>query len=224
MNILVACEESQRVCESFRLLGHNAFSCDIMRCSGGHPEWHIKGDVIPLLNGNCAFVTENNDSAIHMIDKWDMIIAFPPCTYFTTAGACRMYHKNKETGESIIDNERYNKMLEMRELFMSIYNANCDKICIENPTPMKIAELPPYTQVIQPYMFGEPWTKRTLLWLKGLPELQPTKIIEPVNGSWVNGDSSKYHKGIKPLGKSSACDRSKTFNGVACAMAVQWGI
>lgn len=215
MKVLVACEESQAVCIAFREMGHDAFSCDIQECSGGHPEWHICGDVVSLLNGYCAFITQ--DGKYHKIDnKWDMIIAFPPCTYFTSAGACRMFHK--VNGVSQLDTERYEKAMEYKKFFMSILNANCDKISIENPTPLKIVNLPKETQVIQPYMFGHPWTKRTLLWLKGLPDLTPTNIVEPVNGSWVNGGHVAGHKGMV-----SSKMRSKTFQGVADAMAKQWG-
>ena len=220
MKILVACEESQRVCTEFRKLGHEAYSCDIEPCSGGHNEWHIQDDVLPLLNGNCDFKTVNGDMH-HLIGKWDMIIAFPPCTYFTTSGACRMFHK--VNGKSVLDKERFEKAMEMKKLFMAIYNADCEKIAIENPTPMKIIELPKHTQVIQPYMFGHEWSKRTLLWLKGLPELKPTKVVEPTMGSWVNGSAHAYkNKNGKHNGKSSAIDRSKTFPGIAKAMAEQW--
>ena len=204
MKILVACEESQRVCIAFRNKGHEAYSCDILPCSGGHPEWHLQQDVIPLLK-----------------EKWDMIIAFPPCTYFSCAGACRMFHKD-ESGISHLDEDRYKKMLEMRALFYSIYNAPCDKIVIENPTYMKIAELPKHTQVIQPWQFGEPWTKRTCLWVKGVNPLEPTNIIDPVMGPWVNSGST-YRRYGKSNGKSKSIDRSKTFKGIAEAMAEQWG-
>ena len=219
MRVLVACEESQRVCIEFRKRGHEAYSCDIIPCSGGHPEWHIKDYVESVINGNCLF--ETMDGIEHGVGNWDMIIAFPPCTYFSTAGACRMFHKD-ENGVSHLDQGRFEKMLEMRELFYLIYEAKADKIVIENPTPMKIAQLPPATQVIQPYQFGEPWTKRTLLWLKGVEPLQPTNVVEPINGSWVNSGADYRRKGWSK-GKSSSKDRSKTFSGVAQAMAEQWG-
>lgn len=204
MNILVACEESGIVTEKFRLLGHDAYSCDILPTSGKHPEWHIQDDVINHLNG------------------WDMIIAFPPCTYMTKASACRMYPTKGN-----IDPDRYKKMLAARDLFMSIYNADCEHIAIENPTPLKICDLPPHTQVIQPYMFGHPYSKRTLLWLKGLPELKPTKIIEDYK-PFVASNTSNHSKG-KGGSNGAKCfadgtERSKTFEGIAAAMAVQWGI
>lgn len=163
MKILVACEESQAVTKELRTLGHEAYSCDIIECSGGHPEWHIMQDVIPLLDGNCSFKTM--DAVEHTVpDKWDMIIAFPPCTYLSNAGACRLYpHKGQ------IDMERYKKGLEAKEFFLKFLNANCDRIAVENPVSSKVFDMPKHTQEIQPYMFGHPFTKKTRLWLRGLP-------------------------------------------------------
>ena len=219
MNILVACEESQRVCKAFRDKGHNAYSCDIIPTSGSNPEWHIEADVVPLLNGNCTFTT--GDGVEHTINgKWDMIIAFPPCTYLTACGAARLYPKKGQ-----MDMERYQKGVEARDFFMKIWNADCDKICIENPLPLRVFNLPPKTQIIQPYEHGEPYSKRTLLWLKGLPKLVPTEIITEGIVSWVNG-GSKTASGErrKNVGvKHSAKERSKTFWGIARAMAAQWG-
>jgi hypothetical protein len=130
MNVLVACEESQRVCAAFREKGHNAFSCDIQECSGGHPEWHIMGDVLQVLNGSCLFGTQ--DDTIHKIDgRWDLIIAHPPCTYLTNAGACRMYPQKGK-----IDPNRFAKAMEAKKFFMAFLNADCEKICIENPIPL----------------------------------------------------------------------------------------
>lgn len=151
LNILVAMEESGRTTTQLRNMGHNAFSCDILDCSYPQHEWHIKGDVTPLLNGHCSFTTM--DGTLHTIDgKWDLIIAHPPCTYFSTAGAVRLF-PNKT-----LDPIRYQKGLIMRDLFMSVYNADCDFIAIENPTPMKIWKLPSYQQAIQPWMFDEDGT------------------------------------------------------------------
>lgn len=163
-----------------------------------------------------------NGEELHIQGRWDMIIAFPPCTYFTSAGACRMFHK--VDGVSVLDEERFAKAMVFKELFMSILDADCERIAVENPTPMSIIGLPPHSQVIQPYEFGEPWTKRTLLWLKGLPRLKPTEVIEPIMGSWVNGCAKAYKKpNGKHNGVSNPTDRSKTFIGIAQAMAEQWG-
>lgn len=218
MNILIACEESQRVCIAFREKGFNAFSCDIIDCSGGHPEWHIKQNVLPLLNGNCEFVTCTGEK-YKILGEWDLIIAFPPCTYLTNAGAVRM----RIRGE--IQMERYKKAMGAKEFFLSFYNAPCKKIAIENPTPMKIVGLPQYTQAIQPYEFGHPYSKRTCLWLKGLPPLRATEIIlehEPyVNGG--NKDANGNYRRFKGRNERDAKTRSKTFPGIALAMADQWG-
>ena len=218
MKVLVACEESQRVCIAFRDKGHEAYSCDIQECSGGHPEYHILGDCIPLLNGNCTFTTQDGQS--HTIDsKWDLIIAHPPCTYLTNAGARHLWKGHK------LNLERYKLGLEAKDFFMRFYTADCDKVCIENPIPSKIFDLPPYSQTIQPYEHGEPYTKRTCLWIKGLPMLKPTNIVEPIatfcpSGSYSHKHDNK-HRGL--FTKDRAKERSKTFWGIARAMAEQWG-
>lgn len=180
MQILVACEESQAVTIALRKLGHEAYSCDLIPCSGGHPEWHIQQDVLPLLNGYCFFKTCDG-SAHYVLGRWDMLIAFPPCTYLTNASAVRMRVK----GEIVA--ERYAKAMEAKAFFMSFLSADCAKIAVENPTPLKIVELPPYTQAIQPWQFGHPYTKRTCLWLKELPLLVPTEIITEGVTPWVSG-------------------------------------
>ena len=166
MKVLVACEESQAVTIELRKLGHEAYSCDILPCSGGHPEWHLQQDVTELLKM-----------------KWDMIIAFPPCTYMSNAGACRMYPT-----KGVVDQERYKKAMAAKEFFLKFYNCDCPRVAIENPVPMKIIGLPKKSQVIQPYEFGHPYTKKTYLWLKGLPKLTPTNIVEPL-GPYVCGNS-----------------------------------
>lgn len=211
MKVLVACEESQAVTIELRKLGHEAYSCDIMECSGGHPEWHIVDDVLPLLNGNCEFNTV--DGEIHSMNgKWDMIIAFPPCTYLSNAGAVHLYRGGK------LNEERYKKGLEAKEFFMMFYNTDCPRIAIENPTASKIYKLPNCTQVIQPWQYGHPTKKRTQLWLKGLPLLIPTNIIEPTTNCKIPGNW--YNKG----GKDRQKNRAKTFPGIAKAMAEQWTI
>lgn len=220
MNILVACEESQRVCKAFRDKGHIAWSCDIEEQSGGFPEWHIKADVLPLLNGDCEFTTCDGETH-KQVGKWDMIIAFPPCTYLTVAGANRLYPQ-----KGVLNPERYALGVEAANFFKAILNADCEKIVVENPTPMKVFELPKYNQVIEPFMFGHPYKKRTCLWIKGVPHLEPTEIITENVISWVSG-GSKNKKG-EPRARAAtkfrdAKTRSKTFEGVASAMAEQWG-
>ena len=219
MNVLVACEESQEVCKAFRARGHNAFSCDIQECSGGHPEWHIQGDVLPLLNGNCTFQTA--DTHTHtQDDKWDLIIAHPPCTYISNSGARWLWAGHQ------LNEERYQRGLAGKDFFMQFLNANCDRIAVENPMPSSVYGLPQPTQIIQPYEYGEPWSKKTYLWLKGLPPLEPTEIVEDhrpycSSGSYSHGHDPKY-KGASRKG-GSAKSRSRTFPGIAKAMAEQWG-
>lgn len=218
MKILVACEESQAVCKAFRARGHEAYSADIQEPSGGHPEWHILGDVLPLINGDCTFFTM--DGGAHNISgEWDLIIAHPPCTYMTNAGAVRMRVKGQ------IVQERYNKAMEAKAFFMEFYNAQCPRVAIENPTPMKIINLPEYTQAIQPYQYGHPYSKRTCLWLKNLPPLQPTKILA-FHEPYVNGGCKDAHGNYRKFQGRKERDpkiRSKTFPGIAEAMADQWG-
>ena len=218
MKVLVACEESQRVCTEFRKLGHEAYSCDIEPCSGGHPEWHIQDDVLPLLNGNCDFKTVNGDM-YHLIGKWDLIIAHPPCTYMSKAGARFMY-----PSAGRINQDRFYKAMKAKEFFMMFYNADCEKICIENPTPLKVVGLPKESQVIQPYMFGEPYSKRTLLWLKNLPKLNPTNFVKDFTPYLPSntGGLSRGKGGSRGV-VHTAKDASKTFPGIAKAMAEQWG-
>lgn len=162
MKVLIACEESQAVCKAFRERGHEAYSCDIIECSGGHPEWHIQGDVLRILNPHqiseafYGIVFRTADGEAHRIKgKWDMIIAHPPCTYLSNAGACRLYPQKGE-----LNFERYNKGLEAKKFFLEFLNANCEKIAVENPIQSKVFEMPPYTQIIQPYEHGHPFTKK----------------------------------------------------------------
>lgn len=209
MKVLVACEESQTVCKAFRKKGHEAYSCDIQECSGGHPEWHIKGDALLLLNGNCKFTT--GDGKKHTIDgKWDLIIAHPPCTYLSNAGARFLYPKG------VLNESRLKLGLEAKDFFMKFLNADCEKICVENPTPSRVYELPKCTQVVQPWQFGHPVQKRTCLWLKNLKPLQPTIVME-------ERQSSKVADWFNKAGKDRQKNRAKTFSGIAEAMAEQWG-
>ena len=221
MKILVACEESQAVAIEFRKLGHEAYSCDLIDCSGGHPEWHIKQDVIPLLNGNCSFKT--CDEIEHKINgKWDMIIAFPPCTHLAVSGA--RYFKQK------IKDGRQQQGI---DFFMKFVNANCDKIAIENPIGIMSSKYRKPNQIIHPYMFGDKYTKATCLWLKGLPELKATNIVEKGDFfEWIDKKTGKrkrqgkwYFEALKQAktAEERSKIRSKTFHGIAKAMAEQWG-
>ena len=212
MKILVACEESQAVTIELRKLGHEAYSCDILPCSGGHPEWHLQQDVVPLLK-----------------EKWDMIIAHPPCTYLTNGGAVRMFRKEiKEYAPygtfQMTNIDRLKSGMMARDFFMSFLNANCSKVAIENPVPMSIYMLPEYTQIIQPYMFGDPYSKKTCLWLKGLKPLEPTNILSNYQ-PFINGGGGRLEKPNYKDKKfaEGSCGRSKTFPGIAKAMAEQWG-
>lgn len=220
MKVLIACEESQAVCIEGRKLGHEVYSCDIQPCSGGHPEWHIQADVIPLLNGNCTFTTM--DGVEHRIDgKWDMIIAHPPCTYLTAASAVRVFNKD----HTIKDQERYEKGFAAASFFEALLNADCPQIAVENPVIMKCFGLPHYNQKIEPFMFGDPWRKRTCLWLKSLPQLKATNVVEP-KGLWVgstcaNRDPEIYTR-YKLTNIRDSKLRAKTFPGIAKAMAEQW--
>lgn len=217
MNVLIACEESQRVCMEFRKKGHRAFSCDLIEPSGGVLEYHIKGNVLPLLNGRCIF--ETMDGGKHKVSKWHLIIAFPPCTKTSNAGARHLY-KNGE-----LNIQRYYEGMCGKAFFMAFFKADCEKICVENPTPSKVFEFPEPTQIIQPYQFGHPFSKRTQLWLKGLPKLVPTKIVEPErtwcpSGSY-SGNHNDKHRGMFTTDRAK--NRAKTFPGIAKAMADQWG-
>ena len=229
MKVLIACEESQTVCKAFRAKGHEAYSCDIIEPSGGHPEWHICGDVLPLLNGNCDFYTM--DDEFHIIDgKWDLIIAFPPCTHLAVSGAA-WFEKKRADG----------RQREGIEFFCQFLNADCDRIAIENPVGIisgdyvrkyfpDIAEqygLPVKpTQKIYPWQFGDSFEKTTCLWLRGLQPLTPTNIVD--RGEFITHKSGKvkpkwFADAFKLPPEERSKVRSKTFPGIAKAMAEQWG-
>ena len=199
--VLIACEESQTVCKAFRAKGFDAYSCDIQDCSGGHPEWHLKGDVLQ-----------------HIDKGWDLIIAHPPCTYLSKAGARWLYAGGK------VNEARFKQGLQAKAFFQAMLDADCKYIVVENPTPLKVYKLPEASQAIQPWQFGHPYSKRTLLWLKNLPPLKATNIMtnyKPYLPSNTGGKKrgQSYSIGISKNAKES----SKTFAGVAEAMAEQWG-
>lgn len=192
MRVLIACEYSGTVRDAFIKLGHDAMSCDIIPTDVPGP--HYEGDVLDVIN-----------------DGWDLMIAHPPCTYLSNAGARFLYPKGQ------LNKDRLKLGLEAKQFFMALYNSNIPKICVENPIPSKIYELPSYTQTIQPYEYGHPFQKRTCLWLKGLPKLIPTNIVNERQSSKVPGNW--FNKG----GKDRQKNRAKTFQGIADAMASQWG-
>lgn len=219
MRVLVACEESQAVCKEFRALGHEAYSCDIEPCSGGHPEWHIWEDVLPLINGDCSFRTM--DGVQHTIDgKWDLLIAHPPCTYLTLAGNKWFKPEYKN---------RFPDRVKQREnavnFFMMFANADCKRVAIENPVCIMSSRWRKPDQYIEPYYFGEPEKKKTGLWLKGLPKLVSTNIVEPIIIQCKSGAKEpRWHmETMKLPPKERSKARSKTFPGIAKAMASQWG-
>ena len=201
MNILVGCEESQAVTIELRKLGHDAYSCDLQECSGGHPEWHIKCDVVKEAYSG----------------KYDMMIAHPPCTYISRAGARWMYPTAGNLSQ-----DRYAKAMEAKDLFLQLLNAPIEYIAIENPTPLKVVELPKHTQVIQPYQFGHEFSKRTLLWLKNLPLLKPTDIKSNYKPYLPSNTGGKKRGQKYQFVSISQKESSKTFSGVAKAMAEQW--
>jgi hypothetical protein len=215
--VLVACEESQAVTIEMRRVGVEAYSCDIIDCSGGHPEWHIKWDALALINGNCSFMT--CDGQLHHIDgPWDLLIAHPPCTFLTGAGACNIPKHP----------ERIEQGFEAAEFFKKILDANCEKIAVENPPPMKRFNLPKYSQITRPWMFGDSNNKAICFWLKGLKELRETNVVEKDKDMvrWIHkatGQKKSCSKWYNTNTSDHNRHRSKTFPGIAKAMAEQWG-
>lgn len=221
MNVLIACEESQRVCTAFRAKGHIAYSCDLEECSGGKPEWHICDDVLPILNGNCKFTTQDGMKH-YLIGKWDLIIAHPPCTFLTVTG--NRWFNEEKYGEKAKQRKRDRQ--KAVEFFMEMVNADCDKIAVENPIGTISTLYRKPDQIIQPYYFGDPARKATCLWLKNLPLLTPTNVVEPEiirykNGKGTDNPWHVYTMSLPPNERSK--QRSKTFIGIANAMAEQWG-
>ena len=217
MKVLIACEESQTVCKAFRAKGHEAYSCDIQEPSGGHPEWHILGDALKAIEGGQVTTM---DGQVHDVGRWDLLIAHPPCTYLSKAGG------NRLRIDGFIQQDRYEKGQKAAEFFLKFLEADIPRIAVENPVPLKIFGLPPYSQIIQPYMFGDEYLKMTCLWLKHLPPLFATDVVVPTQ-KWV---SASDHRAIKRndawarSGRRSQKERSKTFPGIAAAMAEQWGV
>lgn len=216
MKVLIACEESQEVCKAFRKLGHRAYSCDIQKPSGGHPEWHILGDALKALNGG---IITTMDGKSHRIGKWDLLIAHPPCTYLSNAGARHLWKGHQ------LQADRVMLGIQARDFFMRFWLADISMIAVENPIPSKVFVMPKYTQIVQPYEYGHPYSKRTCLWLKGLPKLQPTDIVKST-ATWCPSGSYSHKHGEQHKGMFTtdrAKNRAKTFPGIAKAMAEQWG-
>lgn len=218
MKVLVACEESQAVCKAFRERGHEAYSCDVQDCSGGHPEWHIKGDVLPLLNGNVKTVTVGGVE-VNIDGKWDLIIAHPPCTRLCNSGQRWLYWGDEEYRK-----KKHREQLEGVVFFMRFVAAECDRIAIENPSGIMSTLFRKPDCAYNPYDFeGETETKKTCLWLKGLPPLVPTQVLPKelrTDGIWkahFNGKTYSWND------DETARLRSQTPKGVAKAMAEQWG-
>jgi hypothetical protein len=216
MNVLVACEESQRVATAFRNKGHNAYSCDIIPCSGKHPEYHILCDCLQVLNPSWQGITVTTEDGENVfISHWDLIIAHPPCTYLTNTGA--KWFDVSRYGEKA--KQRYIERDKAFDFFMNFVNCDCEHIAIENPIGYMSTHYRKPDQIIQPYQFGHEVQKATCLWLKGLPKLQPTKIVG--KGEFVTHPCG--HRTQKWYDNATAKERSKTFPGIALAMAEQWG-
>jgi len=203
MKILIACECSGRVRESFRKLGHDAWSCDVLPSKDNSP-YHIQDDVLK-----------------HLDDGWDMMIAHPPCTYLSVVAAKHLYKGGT------LNQERYLKGVEAADFFTKLLNANIPKICVENPVQFKVFGIPKYDQIIHPYYFGEPVQKRTCLWLKNLPQLSwdkdNAKKPEPLYYLKTNGKPINWVEGLKGGSRERQSARSVTFQSIADAMAYQWG-
>lgn len=227
MRVLIACEESQAVCKAFREKGHEAYSCDIQDCSGGHPEWHIKGDVLPLLNGRCSFKTCDG-AEWHIDGRWDLIIAHPPCTYLTVTG--NRWFNVERYGEKAI--QRMEEREKAIQFFLTIACADCDKIVIENPIGIISTVWRKPEQIVHPYYFAENKDdvncerKATCLWIKGVKKLEYEIKYKPRVVRYKNGKGTDSPWHINTMGLPAderAKARSKTFPGIAKAMAEQWG-
>lgn len=201
LKVLIACEESQIECDAFRRYGHEAYSCDIVPCRrGGHPEWHILGDASGVMLSDVTFSTM--DGVSHYVPRWDLVIAHPPCTYLCRVSSVHMWHDGR------LDEDRYRLMVHARKFFFRCLYADAWFVAVENPIPMAMAQLPRPSCYAEPFWFGEPWSKKTLFWLRELPPLLP-EIENPHRREFVRAHRGKY--------------RSRAFRGMADAMARQWG-
>src|SRR5574344_978673 len=229
-NVLIACEESQTVCKEFRKLGINAFSCDIVECSGGHPEWHFQQDVLAVIKNKGGIL--QNGEKYHIKGKWDLMVAHPPCTYLAVSGARWFYHpddKDLPTDQRRPHPKFPNRRQDQKDgiaFFLALATADIEKISIENPIGVMTKYFRKPNQIVQPYMFGDPARKTTCLWLKNLPELEATKIVEQGDMvTFASGKSMPKWYSDALLAKTAEERRkirSKTFEGFAKAMAEQW--
>lgn len=216
-NILVACEESQAVCIAFRERGFNAYSCDIIPCSGGYPEWHIQHNVLEIINGDCEFNTDDGERH-RIVGAWDAVIGFPPCTYLTCTGN-RWFNVEKYGLKALY---RMQYRMEAAEFFMQIISCKCSHVAVENPVGIMSTIYRRPDQIIHPYQHGEPYEKRTCLWLHNLPKLKPTNVVNPPARQILKSGKTMpvWYSNAKG---DRAKIRSKTFPGIARAMAKQWG-
>jgi site-specific DNA-cytosine methylase len=224
LKVLIACEESQEVCKAFRELGHEAYSCDILDCSGGHPEWHIQGDVLDIIGDGDKTIQLQNRESIY-VQSWDLIIAHPPCTYLSTAGI-RWFNIERYGEKAIL---RHKLKEEAKDFVLKIANAKCDRIVIENPRGFLSKMWRKPNQIIQPWQFGDSFNKPTCLWIKGLPNLIPTNIVDKgemvthlTKKGKLKTDSKWYYEAVSLPPAERQKFRSKTFPGIAKAMAEQW--
>lgn len=233
LNVLVACEESQRVCAEFRRLGHNAYSCDLLECSGGHPEWHFHQDVLEVIKNGGGNLQNGEQAFIE--GTWDLMIAHPPCTYLAVSGAKWYYHPDDK--DLPIEQRRPHPKFPTRaqdredgaNFFMALANANIEYIAIENPVGIMNTRWRKPDQVVQPYHFGDSASKKTCLWLKNLPPLEYTDVVDP--GEYIEFGSGKrlakwYSDGLTKTKtpEERRTWRSKTFPGFAKAIAEQWSV
>lgn len=230
-NVLVACEESQRVCCEFRKLGINAFSCDLLPCSGGHPEWHFQYDVLEIIKNKGGITQAGNE--VKIIGDWDLMVAHPPCTFLAVSGAKWYYNpedKNLPTSQRRPHPNFPNRANDREEgaaFFMALANADIKRIAIENPVGIMNTRFRKPDQIVQPWQFGDSASKKTCLWLKNLPKLQETDVVDP--GEYIEFGSGRrlakwYSDGLTKTKSSEERRtwRSKTFPGFAKAIAEQW--
>lgn len=201
LNVLIICEESQTTCKAFLSLGHNAYSCDLQKCSGGLPERHFQLDCFSLLKA--AYATTQSGVVVKL-PKWDLVIAHPPCTYLAKSSATSLFPGG------VLCDERYKKMLSARDFFLRCLTIDVPHLCVENPTPLKICNLPAPSYVVNPYEFGDDFQKRTCLWVKNLPCLMPTICTINKPPSFTS---------LHSTGKA----RSKSFPGMSLQFAIQFG-